>query len=209
MIKINNQIDTNKESILAAAKKYDEYKYPEDFYIENLEVLKRVKEINEETLIAIKNLFFWKLGKIKISNPLDKLKKLQNEEYHYINTTQKNYLAIEKAFDLDRVKSGLEFRDDKLSYGNFKLTVNQITETSIVLPAFYIHIWKPQKFPMIDIKVWKVYIHSIGKPVFKYTKPKNFNDYEKYLIFFKNLLKDTGLDWRTVDKGLWVIGENQ
>lgn len=27
------------------------------------------------------------------------------------------------------------------------------------------------------------------------------------LIFFRSLLASTGLNWRTIDKGLWVMGE--
>jgi len=33
------------------------------------------------------------------------------------------------------------------------------------------------------------------------------NDYESYTVFFKGIVDRTGLDWRTIDRGLWVMGD--
>lgn len=199
-------------SIINASKEYDEFNYPEEFYKYHLEILKITRIINNELLNAIKYLFFWKLGKITLKKTSKSIftgyQDSKNQKYFFTNTTSNNNKAIEKAINKNNIEAAFKFRDNNLDYGKFKLISYKITVTSIVLPIFYIHIWKPEKYPILDKKVWRVYCKEIGKPISKNTKPENLSDYEKYLKFFNDIISTSKLDWRTIDKGLWVLGDN-
>ncbi|MEQ6391281.1 hypothetical protein RZN22_18575, partial [Bacillaceae bacterium S4-13-58] len=114
---------------------------------------------------------------------------------------------IEKAISEELLEYGMKFRNKEISYEDFKGVVANMTKTSIVLPTFYTHIWKPSEYPILDVKVWRTYKWDKGEILKKYTKPKSWNHYEEYTSFFKTLVKDSGLEWRIVDKGMWRLGD--
>jgi hypothetical protein len=89
----------------------------------------------------------------------------------------------------------------------FSSKADTLTETSIVLPTYYIHIWNPAEFPILDVKVWRTFIWNKGEGIYKQTKPKSWVHYEEYTKFYRVLVEETGLEWRIVDKGLWSIGD--
>jgi hypothetical protein len=199
----------NKNILLNASNEYFDLKYPEEFYNYHLKVLKESKHIDEKINNAIRNLFLWKLGKISNTktdnNIFTGYQDLQGQ-YYYANTTGSNKDAIKKATDKEILKEAVAFRDEKLDYNKFKLTALGITAASIVLPTFYIHIWKPYSYPIIDKNVWKAYCKEIGRPVSKYTMPRSTINYEEYIKFFNKLVLETGLSSRIADQSLWVIG---
>ena len=55
--------------------------------------------------------------------------------------------------------------------------------------------------------LWKIYLQDSEQQVVSSSKPLSWRDYEKYTDFFRDLVHCTGLDSRTVDKGLWVRGD--
>ncbi len=40
----------------------------------------------------------------------------------------------------------------------------------------------------------------------KRTQPRSWSNFEAYIPFFRDVVAYSGLDWRTVDRGLWVLG---
>ena len=143
-----------------------------------------------------------------ISNNLCRRIVIDNIVYYIFGTTESNQNAINKAIEDKRINNALQFSKGLLSLENFSRHAIGITMTSIVLPAFYAHIWKPDKLPIFDEKVWKVYQQSNGTKISSHTKPQTWNDYITYVKFFNRFLCETCLDWRTLDRSLWVLGNN-
>ncbi|MBU1616044.1 hypothetical protein KJ693_12145 [bacterium] len=201
-----------KEEILNTQKEYDKNKYPEEFYNSHLEILKNAKEISEPLSKAVEYLFLWKLGKIRSRQTL-KSSQLEFSDskgcrYYSIRTIETHCKIIERAIEKERLKTAISFNNGGISYDEFKPCADNLTDSSsaIVLPAFYVHIWRPAEYPILDKNVWKKFCDEKGKSVFKHTKPGSWKHFEDYTDFFKKLVADTGLDRRTVDRGLWVLG---
>jgi len=128
-------------------------------------------------------------------------------QYYFTHTTETNNKVIEKALKKERLKTAISFRNGEVIYDKFKCYADELTYSAIVLPAFYIHIWRPIDYSILDEEVWKIFCNEKGQPVSRYTKPRSWGNFEEaYTSFFKRLIDDTGLDWRTVDRGLWVPG---
>jgi len=193
-----------------AASQYDVVKYSEAFYNHQLGVLKEAPGATEAVAMAVKYLFLWKLGKVsrratERSFPLG-FSDSQGRQYHSTRTTPANREAIERAIASDRPEAGLLFRDGRVSYEMFKLIASALTASTIVLPAFYVHIWRPSEHPIIDVRVWRVFCREQGRPASSSDRPRSWDDYEAYTRFLHEVVAETGLDWRTVDRGLWVLG---
>jgi hypothetical protein len=198
----------SKNYLIEAAKGFNEEKYSKELYHHLLEVVKNARSVTPELREAVKYLLYWKLGKISTKRtPASEPLVLDGCHYYVSGTTPSNKKAIENALTEAMLQSGLQFRDNQITYESFRVLVNTITVTSIVLPTFYIHIWNPDEYPILDVKVWHAYKWNRGELVKKHTKPNSWSHYEEYTAFFNNLVIETGLDWRTVDKGLWAIGE--
>ncbi len=201
----------NREILENAAIEYDADKYSEEFYTYHLKELQNAVKINDSVIRAVRYLFLWKLGKIR-SQQTPSSSQIQfidskGRQFYSIHATKAHYEVIEKAVQKEIMKTAISFRRGIASYDMFKSIASCLTSSTIVLPAFYLHIWRPDKYPILDEKVWKVYCsEEKGSLITQHTKPKSFSDYEAYLSFFKKLVDNTGLDWRTIDKGLWVIG---
>lgn len=200
----------NREILKNASENYDGDKYSEEFYKYHLEEIRNAQEISESVIRAVEYLFLWKLGKVRLKQtPSSSQLKVQIKGFPYysIRTTKTHYEVIKKSIENERLKTAIFFRNGEISYDKFKFYASSLTSSTIVLPAFYIHIWHPDKYPILDEKVWKVFCFEKGSSISNYTKPKSFGDFEAYTSFFRKLVDDTGLDFRTVDRGLWVLGD--
>lgn len=201
----------NRKIIEEAANDYNQYKYPEEFYTYHLDVLQNAQGVDKSVSEAVKYLFLWKLGKIRIrqtpSGSRLKFSDSKGNQYYSITLSENHNKIIKKAIEEKRLEIAINFRKGKVRYEEFKPYADELSSSTIVLPAFYIHIWLPNKYPVLDEKVWKVFCNEKGRSVSKYTKPKTWEDFEAYTVFFKEIVKETGLDWRTVDRGLWVLGK--
>jgi hypothetical protein len=191
---------------------YDSEKYPEEFYTYYSEVLRSAVAVDESVRQAVKYLFFWKLGKVSIrrtphSSPLEFCDS-QGRQFYSTPTTRGNEEAVAKAIELSRLGKALEFRDGKSTYDTFKQYATDLTKWSIVLPAFYVHIWRPPEYPILDVNVWKAFLVETGHVVRRNTKPRSWLHYESYTVFFRGLVDSTGLSWRTIDRALWALGSN-
>lgn len=161
-----------KDELTKAASFFNEKKYSHEFYRHFLEVAGSAKEVTPELRDAVRYLMYWKLGKVSSKQkPTSEVVVIEGNTYFVSGTTPQNRLAIEKSLKDELLQYGLEFRDQKISYEQFKNEVDSITGTSIVLPTFYTHIWQPADYPILDVKVWRTYKWNKGEVVLKHTKP--------------------------------------
>lgn len=197
-----------KDELTQAASCFNEKKYSHEFYEYFLDDVGSAKKVTQELRDAVKYLMYWKLGKVSSKQkPTSEVVVINGNNYYVSGTTSKNRLAIENSLEDKLLELGLEFRDQTITYDGFKKKVEFITGTSIVLPTFFTHIWKPDVYPILDVKVWRTYKWNKGEVIFKNTKPISWRHYEEYIAFFNGLVSDTGKEWRDCDKGLWMIGE--
>ena len=199
-----------KNDIIEALKRYDYIKYSEEFYIYYLEKIRKSIEPDEQLKNAVKYLFLWFLGKVTTEKPDIYMERVYvNDKKFYIHkTTPNNDNAIINAQSEINLWAGLSFKNNHLPYNNLVKYANSITKNSIVLPSFFIHLFKPELFPIMNGKVWKVYIELTSKNVYINTKPAFWSHYSQYTYFcdyLRNLLK---LSLREIDKGLWVLGND-
>jgi len=199
----------NREIVEDAARKYDGEKYPELFYLHHLLILRNTREINELVSRAVKYLFLWKLGKVRSrQTPYGSQLKFSDTKgrwYYSTPVTRSHDQVIRKAIQEERLKVAIAFRDGRVNYDEFKAYASEITSSTIVLPSFYVHIWRPFQYPIFDKKVWMFFEVQKGQSVSRYSKPSSWNEFEVYTDFFKGIVNNTGLDWRTVDCGLWHL----
>lgn len=191
--------------------RYNAQKYSEDFYQCHLDVLRTAPVVAKPVEQAVEHLFLWKLGKVRThktfrSSPLE-FRDSHGNQFHKIPVTGANSRALARATEQTRLQNGLAFRNGELSYEKFKEHARGIAE-SVVLPTFYVHIWRPSEYPILDEKVWKVFCDASRRTVCRYTKPRDWDDYEAYIEFFRKLVDSTGLCWRQVDQALWVLGSD-
>jgi hypothetical protein len=193
-----------------AARCYNGEEYGEEFYRHNLQFLQDARRITESLREAVRNLFLWKLGKIRNNQtPSSKLLKFRDSigrTYYGIPTTRVNEAAIQRATAAERLRAGISFRDGSFGYERIKSYANEITSSSIVLKVFYIHVWRPAEYPIIDDRVWKFYCHENEISAFRHTRPKSWEDYDAYRFFFQKIVEYSGLEWMVVDRALWLLG---
>jgi hypothetical protein len=199
------------EELECAERTYNKDKYSGEFYTHHLRVLREAQDINESVVKAVKYLFLWKLGKVRSektpSSSQLKFSDSKGHQYYSIPITKTHEKMIEKAVGKENLEIAIAFRNDAVTYEKFRCYASNLTSSTIVFPAFYVHIWRPDEYPMIDEKVWKVFLDQKGKLVFPNTKPMSWSNFEAYICFFKKFVDDTGLDPRLVDRGMWVLGD--
>jgi len=199
-----------RRTLQDAAEQYPTQTYPECFYAHHLGVLSGAREISQRVAKAVEYLFLWKLGNVTSgkthnSSPLD-FADPEGRRYWTSRLPEVNSRPIALATETDRLQAGLSFREGALPYGEFRRIAAELTKQSIVLPVFYVHIWRPSDYPILDRWVWRVFYHERGDIVSKNAKPRSWPDYEAYRRFFVALVETTRLDGRIVDQGLWVLG---
>jgi hypothetical protein len=198
------------QKIIQAANDYPSGKYSENFYNHHLKVIELAIRVDESVIRAVKYLFLWKLGKVSTTKTpksyvLDFID-LDGTRYYATNTTEANNRAINKAIDIRNLEAAYRFRDEFEVPEKFYSVAHSITSSSLVLPVFFMHIWCPAECPIIDINVWKAFCNYDISGKKRGAKPNSWPDYMDYMAFFQEVVQITGSDWRTVDKGLWVIG---
>jgi hypothetical protein len=197
-----------KKFLIEAAKEFNEVKYSKDLYHHLLDIVANAKSVTQELHEAVKYLMYWKLGKVSMKRtPTSVPIQVKSNTYYVSGTTSSNRIAIDKAITENMLEFGLKFRDNLIPYEVLRSKADTLTTTSIVLPTYFIHIWNPADYPILDVKVWRTFKWNNGAAIFKQTKPNSWVHYEEYTKFFRGLVDETGLEWRIVDKGLWSIGD--
>lgn len=127
----------------------------------------------------------------KNANPLSKKKQVQAQK-----------LKDNKSF-LNRFRKLPEISTDELE--KFWVLVSSIIKTGIVWRVFILHITRPTDYPIVDqhvLRAWNYLITgSVKEP------EKNWDNYEKYRIFFLDIARQSGNDFRTVDRALMAFGQ--
>lgn len=198
-----------KEDIVQALKKYDSIKYSEEFYSYYLEKISRAFEPNDQLKDCVRYLILWFLGKVTKERPDSFIERVyvNEKKFFILKTTPNNERAIESACDNINLWAGLSFKNNHLPFNNFIQYADTITKNSIVLPSFYVHMFKPNEYPILNGKVWKVYIELMNKNVYINTKPAFWSHYHQYVNFCLYLKETLNLSLREIDKGLWVLGD--
>ena len=197
-----------RSEVLDAIKDYDSKKYSEDFYNFYLKKISRAIEPAEQLETDVRHLFHWFLGKVHTEETSATESVEVNGTVYYISgAAPSNSACIEEAIKKENLWAGIAFKNGILPIENFLNYAKSLTRNSIVLPAFFIHIFRPNEYPILNNKVWAAYREELGKNVFINTKPKNWDNYLEYVGYCTYLKKRLGLSLREIDKGLWVIGE--
>ncbi|WP_096155698.1 hypothetical protein [Bacillus sp. FJAT-45066] len=197
-----------KEDLMIAASSFNEVKYSHELYHHYLNILKQEKGVTEQLKEAVEFLVYWKLGKVSTTRiPVESNREAKGVTFSISGGTTSHHNFIQKAVSEELLELAIKFRDDQITYEEFKGVVSMMTKTSIVLPTFYVHIWKPDTFPILDVKVWRTYKWDKGENLKKYTKPMSWSHYEEYTVFFQELVKDAESEWRIIDKGLWSFSD--
>jgi len=201
----------DRDDLRTASRRYDSAKYSEAFYLDHLAVLRRATEVDGGLQLTVRNLFLWKLGKIRqrptpTSRPAELPAGVQGR-YYAIGITGAHQAVLRRAVDEGALAKALAFREGRLGFGAFSSVAEGLTHGTIVLPAYYVHIWRPTEYPILDQRVWRACCRALGRGVRTHTKPSTWDDYGTYIRFFEGLVATTGLEPRLVDRGLWVLGE--
>ncbi|MBN2557927.1 MAG: hypothetical protein JXB33_04120 [Clostridia bacterium] len=197
-----------RSEILNAIKDYDSKKHSEEFYDFCLGKISKAVEPDEQLESAVRHLFYWFLGKVHIAgnSPIESVK-AGDTLYHISEAAPSNKAGIEEAVKKANLWAGLAFRNNSLPFENFQNYAKSITSGSIVMPAFFIHIFKPYEYPILNDRVWAAYRDELGKSVFTNTKPASWDNYMEYSGYCSYLKRKFDLTLRQIDKGLWVIGD--
>ena len=198
------------EDIIQAANNYPNDKYSGNFYQHHLKVLKLATRVDESVIRAVKYLFLWELGKVSTKKTpkgydLDFIDP-DGTRYFATNTTGANNRVINKAIDMRNLEAAFRFRDGSDDLETFKYVARGISYGSVVLPIFYMHIWRPSECSIFDTNVWKAFCYYNTSCKKRTDNLDLWVKYKVYVSFFQEVVRITNLDWRIVDRGLRVIG---
>lgn len=187
---------------------YDSERHAEEFYDYYIRRIGMAVEPSEELEIDVRHLFYWFLGKVsRIENTAVESIDVNGKKYFISKAAPSNIAAIQEAVKKENLWAGLAFGNGNLPVDNMINRARTITKSSIVIPAFFIHIFSPMEYPILNNKVWAAYREELGKSIFTNTKPSTWDNYLEYVSYCSYLKRRTGLSLREIDKGLWVIGE--
>jgi hypothetical protein len=197
-----------RSEILQAVGDYNSKKHLEEFYKTYLSKIGKSVEPGEQLETDVRHIFHWFLGKVSTKeSPEAEHVEIANTAYYIYKAAPSNMESIKKAVLPENLWAGLAFKNESLPLDNFLNYASAITKKSIVLPAFYVHIFKPYEYPILNSNVWTAYREELGKNVFINTKPVSWDNYMGYISYCSYLKRKYGLSLREIDKGLWVIGE--
>jgi len=194
--------------IRESVNSYDSDRHSEKFYDFYIKRIGMAVEPGEQLATDVRHLFYWFLGKVR-KTPASFIESIGigNETYYISEAAPSNKAAIEEASKNENLWAGLAFRNGNLPVDNLINRAKSLTKKSIVIPAFFIHIFRPDEYPILNNKVWAAYRDELGKSIYVNTKPGNWDNYLEYVSYCSYLKRKTGLSLREIDKGLWVIGE--
>ncbi len=197
-----------RSEILEAIEAYNSNKHSEEFYNIYLSKISKAVEPDEQLETDVRHLFHWFLGKVSTKQKTgSEAVEIGGVTYYISQAAPSNMESMKKAVEHQNLWAGLAFRNKNLPLENFLNYAGGITKKSIVLPAFYVHIFKPEEYPILNSNVWTVYREELGKSVFINTKPSTWDNYMGYVSSCNYLKNRYNLTLRQIDKGLWVLGE--
>ena len=201
------------------AARFDDSKYPRDFYIHTLISLSAAHDA-EQTGHFVIRMLQWKDGKVK-RDPNGEI--TVNGLGYVIGRTKPNTYDPKLH---DKVLFSRRFLDwtqeikERQSFSSE--LVNQIrrhglwSKNSLVIPVFLLHILNPRVFPIFDQHVERTRRFLMGQDLNVSSIGLQIDDYVQYTAFWFELLSDLGLDVTTVeyecikhiDEALWAMGKH-
>ncbi len=187
---------------------YDSDTHAEEFYDFYIKRIGMAVEPGEQLATDVRHLFYWFLGKVRKTekSPIESVQ-IGKNVYYISEAAPSNISAIDEAIKSENLWAGLAFRNGNLPIDNLINRARTLTKQSIVVPAFFVHIFRPWEYPILNNKVWAAYREELGKSIFTNTKPSTWDNYLEYVSYCSYLKRRTGMSLREIDKGLWVIGE--
>jgi len=202
------------------ADRFDESKYPRDFYLQTLASLSTAQESEKVGQLVVRMLQ-WKDGKVQ----LDPNGNTTVNDVHYaVGRTKPNTydpkihdsIFFSKRFFIwtRQVNKLCVFSSDLLD--DVRERFDLWTRSSLVIPAFLLHILNPRVFPIFDQHVERArrFLTSIALNVS--SVDLRIHDYAQYSLFWFGLLSDLGINVKTaeyghikrVDEALWAMGKH-
>jgi hypothetical protein len=181
------------------SKKFDESKYPPEFFAYHSARLAAGMPVEEfkETLIA---LLHWKDGKADLYSPIS-----YTAKPNIINPVKS--LELQQAQNLMKVffefRAQPELTDRGLSFYNY---LQRLWRTTVI-PVFIMHIARPTEVPIVDQHVIRAIRFLRGNSLHVQNTDVTWTDFETYYDFFVNAVAESDLDRRLTDMALWAWGK--
>lgn len=201
------------------AARFDDSKYPRDFYLHTLVSLSAAKEAEQIGQFVIRMLQ-WKDGKVQ----LDPNGEITVNGFRYVvgRTKPNTYdpKLHDKVFFSNRFSVWTQEVKKRCSFSSELL--DQISmhglwsKSSLVIPAFLLHILNPRVFPIFDQHVERTRRFLMGQDLNVSSVGLQIDNYVQYTAFWFELLSELGLDVTTVeyerikhvDEALWAMGKH-
>jgi hypothetical protein len=201
------------------AARFDDSKYPRDFYLHTLISLSAAQEAEQIGQFVIRMLQ-WKDGKVQ-RDPNGEI--TVNGFRYVVRRTKPNTYdpkRHDKVFFSNRfsvwtqeVKKRCSFSSDLLDQIS---KLGLWSKSSLVIPTFLLHILNPRVFPIFDQHVERTRRFLMGQDLNASSDRLQIDDYVQYTAFWFELLSDLGLDVTTVeyerikhvDEALWAMGKH-
>ena len=200
------------------AARFDDSKYPRDFYLQTLASLSTAKESEKIGQFVIRMLQ-WKDGKVQLDPHGNTA--VNGLRYTVGRTKPNTYnpKVHDAVFFSNRflvwtqeVKNRSDFSSDLLDQiGRHGLW----PRTSFVIPTFLLHILNPRVFPIFDQHVERARRFLMGEGLNASSVSLRIDDYVQYTLFWFELLSDIGINVtgdeygrvKHVDEALWAMGK--
>jgi hypothetical protein len=192
--------------------RYDDKKYPTLFYHHFLSQIENSQD-DGEIFDFLSELVDWKFGKIREGGDAN----------FRVKVYGLSYVGLEKNSEFRKHRTNMDFLSQCKRFKNGLVSGFEffrcITETNkifpssrLVMPVFVIHVLRPKEYPIIDQHVWRAMNILTRSPAGIDERPASWEDYQKYMAFFDNIVKSidgpehTRFDRSVVDRALWAFG---
>jgi len=179
-IKLSMNPCSLKEFISYWARCYNEGKYPETVYEENLNRGGKLQGDNIRALLE------WKNGK-PLSEDKNQIVSMIIQNLNKFN----EFRALTVVTDED--------------FNQFWSLISTIVKSKLVWRVFLLHIARPTDYPMVDQHVLRAYYFLTQRSGTK--SEETLKTYLSYKEFFFNLAKESGKEFRELDKALMAFGQ--
>lgn len=178
--KLNWQSCSVTEFISFWKECYDEGKYSDEDY---------EKHLNKQGFLAPQNIQF--LLEWKNANPLSKPKQAVADRIKA------------RVAKINEFRKLAEVTDEE--FNRFWFFSSTVIESGIVWKAFMLHISRPNDYPIVDQHVLRAWNFLTRERVEE--PKKNLENYGKYRVFFFELARQSGKDFRSIDRALMAFGQ--
>ena len=179
-VKLDVKPSSLEEFVSFWAQFYDEGRYPDRIYEDNL---RKGRLLQKNNIIPMLE---WKNGR-----PLSDAKK------------QIAFKIVKNLQELNRFRSLKEV--DAEHFDRFWSFISGIVRTGLVWKVYLLHIARPDDYPIVDQHVLRAHHFLVHGEI---TDPdQTLETYNSYRDFFFKIAKESGKEFREVDKALMSFGQ--